>query len=77
MRPWIASLPQHVNLPMFYASVADLEACEDADLIREALSIRESAEAVYEVHLPCCAELAPYAVMLNCYLWACIRMDVG
>ncbi|CAL5228629.1 g11795 [Coccomyxa viridis] len=48
MRPWIASLPQHVNLPMFYASVADLEACEDADLIREALSIRESAEAVYE-----------------------------
>ena len=36
---------------MFYASVADLEACEDANLIREALSIRESAEAVYEVPL--------------------------
>ena len=51
---------------MFYASVADLEACEDADLIREAVSIRESAEAVYEVHLlaPRCAELAPYALML-------------
>ena len=49
MCPWLASLPQHVQLPVFYSSVADLEACEDPDLIREALAIRESAEAVYEV----------------------------
>ena len=49
MCPWIASLPQHVQLPVFYSSVADLETCEDPNLIREALAIRESAEAVYEV----------------------------
>jgi hypothetical protein len=49
MCPWIASLPEHVHLPLFYYSHADLEACQDEDIIREALSIRESAQAVYEV----------------------------
>ena len=52
---------------MFYASVADLEACEDADLVAEAMSIRESAEAVYEVRLlaPCSAEPASHTVTLD------------
>ena len=50
MCPWIASLPQHVHLPLFHYTEAELEACGDAGLVREALSIRESAEAVYEVH---------------------------
>ena len=49
MCPWIASLPEHVHLPLFSYSNADLEACQDEDVIREALSIRESAQAVYEV----------------------------
>ena len=49
MCPWIASLPEHVHLPLFHYSRADLEACQDEDVIREALSIRESAQAVYEV----------------------------
>ena len=49
MCPWIASLPEHVHLPLFHYSHADLEACQDEDVIREALSIRESAQAVYEV----------------------------
>ena len=52
MCPWIASLPEHVHLPLFHYSEAELKACEDADLVREALSIRESAESVYEVHSP-------------------------
>lgn len=49
MCPWIASLPEHVHLPLFYYSHTDLEACQDEDVIREALSIRQSAQAVYEV----------------------------
>ena len=52
MCPWIASLPDHVHLPLFHYSEAELEACQDASLVREALSIRESAKAVYEVHSP-------------------------
>ncbi len=49
MCAWIAYLPEHVHLPLFHYSHADLKACQDEDIIREALSIRKSAQAVYEV----------------------------
>lgn len=62
---------------MFSASLADLEACEDSELIKEALAIRESAEAVYEVYslaLACGACTTCYHA--QCYFWDCVRTDV-
>ena len=49
MCPWIESLPEEVHLPLFQYSVADLEACQDPEVIREAKCIRESAQSVYRV----------------------------
>lgn len=49
MCPWIESLPEEVHLPLFQYSEADLEACQDLEVIREARCIRESALSVYQV----------------------------
>ncbi|BDA45282.1 hypothetical protein COCOBI_07-0690 [Coccomyxa sp. Obi] len=45
---WVASLPQHVHLPFLYFSTADLEACQDAEVISEAAAISDSVEATFE-----------------------------
>ena len=61
MCPWIHSLPEEVHLPLFQYSEADLEACQDPEVIREAKCIRESAQSVYPVRsssCPCHAKLA-------------------
>lgn len=47
--PWIEALPKHVHLPFLYFSDADVAACQDADVIREAAAIRSNAEATFEV----------------------------
>ena len=60
---WIGSLPEEVQLPLFQYSEADLEACQDSEVIREAMCIRESALSVYQVLMacgPCPAKLAGY-----------------
>ena len=49
MCSWVASLPQHVHLPFLYFSDADLEACQDAEVISEAAAINDSVRATYEV----------------------------
>lgn len=75
MCPWIASLPRNVRLPLFHYSEADLEACQDPDMIREALSIRQSAQAVCEVlssflTLHACKK-APALAMQHAFLLCC------
>ena len=63
MCPWIGSLPENVHLPLFQYSEADLEACQDVEVIREAKSIRESAQSVYQV----CTTYRPCPAMLMFY----------
>jgi len=75
MCPWIASLPEHVQLPLFHYSEADLEACQDENVIREALSIRSSAEAVYEVHgSPWPGFYVEYSMQV-CFIYHCTELD--
>ena len=69
MCPWIESLPEEVPLPLFQYSEADLEACQDTEVIREAKCIRESAQAVYQVltaYCSCPAKLACWCSTAAC-----------